>query len=156
MKLSTLSTWNPGRELDELAHRFSKLMGQLPLGLSRGENGTGESLSPVDWVPPVDITEDSKNYSIKMDMPEVLRENVRVTVKNGALEITGERKAAKEEKNETRHRVERISGTFSRIFTLPDDVESADIKAECRDGVLKVTLPKSAQAGSRQLDVPIQ
>ncbi|MDB6134811.1 MAG: Heat shock protein Hsp20 family [Verrucomicrobiales bacterium] len=156
MKLSTLSTWNPARELDELVHRFSKFLGQLPLGQSRSGNGTGESLTLVDWIPPVDITEDPKSYSIKMDMPEVSREDVKVTVKNGALEITGERKAAKEEKDETQHRVERISGTFTRIFTLPEDVEASGVKAECRDGVLRVTLPKSAQASPKQLNVPVQ
>lgn len=159
MKLSTLATWNPVRELDELAHRFSKFLGQLPLG-SREEPGLGhlsrESLSLADWSPAVDISEDTKGYSLKMDMPDVRKEDIKVTVRNGALEIMGERKATKEEKDETRHRVERVCGTFYRSFTLPDDVETTGVKALCRDGVLTITLAKSAQSNPKQLTVPIE
>ena len=157
--MNSLATWNPLRELDDIGHRFSRLFGQLPLRLRRpaakdGENDGGLLLA--DWSPAVDITENGKSYTIKADMPDVKKEDVKVTVKNGVLELSGERKSEKEEKDEKHHRIERSYGRFLRTFTLPEDADSAGIKAECRDGVLTVSLPKSEKAKPKEIAVKVQ
>ena len=79
-------------------------------------------------------------------MPELKKEDVKVTVENGVLMITGERKFEKEEKKRKYHRVERGYGTFMRSFTLPDDADANRVKAEFKNGVLTVHLPKSENA----------
>ena len=103
----------------------------------------------------MDITENGKAYTIKADMPQVKKEDLKLSVKNGVLELSGERKSEKEEKDEKHHRIERSYGRFLRTFTLPEDADSAGIKAECRDGVLTVTLPKSEKAKAKEIAVKI-
>lgn len=157
--MNSLATWNPLRELDEIGYRFSRLFGQLPLGLRRPGTRVGEKdgdgLSLADWSPAVDITENGKAYTIKADMPEVKKEDLKITVKNGILALSGERKSEKEENDEKHHRVERSYGRFLRTFTLPEDADSAGIKAQCRDGVLTVTLPKSEKATAKEIAVKV-
>jgi hypothetical protein len=94
----------------------------------------------------VDITEDDKEYLIKAELPEVKKEDVKVTVENGTLTITGERKFEKEEKGKKYHRMERAYGSFMRSFTLPEGAAGDKVSADFKDGVLKVHLPKSAEA----------
>src|SRR5256885_1114590 len=118
------------------------------------------SLLPVlresfGWTPLADITEDEKEYLIKAELPEIKKEDVKVTVENGVLTISGERKFEKEEKNKKYHRVERGYGTFMRSFTLPDDADANKIKAEFKNGLLKVHLPKSEHAKPKQIEVNV-
>jgi len=158
--MNSLTTWNPLRELDDLGHRFSRLFGQLPLGFrysgARDGETTREGLSLPDWSPAVDITENGKTYTIKADMPELKKEDVKVTVKNGILELSGERKTEKEDKDEKRHRIERSYGRFVRTFALPEDADAEGIQAQCQDGVLTVTLPKSETAKAKEIAVKVQ
>jgi len=81
-------------------------------------------MTVADWSPLVDITEDEKEYVIKTDLPEVKKEDVKVTVENGIVTITGERKLEKEEKGKRYHRIERSYGNFVRSFSLPDDADA--------------------------------
>jgi HSP20 family protein len=83
------------------------------------------------------------------------KEDVKVTVENGVLTISGERKFEKEEKNKKYHRLERGYGTFMRSFTLPDDADANKIKAEFKNGLLKVHLPKSEHAKPKQIEVNV-
>ena len=109
-----------------------------------------------DWAPQVDISEDDKGYLLKADLPEMKKEDVKVTVENGVLSISGERKTEKEEKKKKFHRIERSYGTFLRTFTLPEDAESAKIAAEFKDGVLKMHLPKSPASKPKPVEVKVQ
>jgi HSP20 family protein len=95
------------------------------------------------WAPLVDITEDDKEYLIKVELPEIKKEDVKVTVENGTLTISGERKFEKEEKDKKYHRVERAYGSFVRSFALPEGTDGSKVSADYKDGVLKVHLPKS-------------
>jgi HSP20 family protein len=102
----------------------------------------------------VDISEDDKEYVITAELPEVKKEEVKVTVENGVLTITGERRFEKEEKKKY-HRVERYYGSFARIFALPDDGDAAKVNAEFKDGVLKVHIAKSEAARPKQIEVKV-
>ena len=148
--MNALTKWNPFRELEEIQSRLSSLFGRTPL------RGLGEETMTVnEWTPLVDITEDEKEYLIKAELPEVKKEDVKVTVENGTLSITGERKLEKEEKGKKFHRVERSYGSFMRSFTLPEGTTGDKVSAEFKDGVLKVHLPKSEEAKPKSIDVKV-
>jgi HSP20 family protein len=152
MTLNKLSRWNPMRELEAMQHRFENLLGHAPLQLR--ENGE-ESLTASEWSPPVDIAEDDKEYVIKAELPDIHREDVKVTVENGLLSISGERKFEKEEKNKKYHRVERAYGYFARSFSLPDAVDADQVKADFKDGMLTIHVPKSDRARPKQIEVKV-
>jgi HSP20 family protein len=150
--MNALTRWNPFKELEELENRLSTFFGRAP---ARRQNAEQESMTVAEWAPLVDITEDDKEYLIKAELPEVKKEDVKVTVENGVLNITGERKFEKEEKGKKYHRVERAYGSFVRSFTLPDDADASKVNAEFKDGVLKVHLAKSESAKPKQIEVKV-
>lgn len=142
---------NPWRELEEVQKRLSAIWGGAPAK----EGSQKESISVAEWSPLVDIAEDDKEYLIKAELPEMKKEDVKLTVQDNVLAISGERKYEKEEKDKKYHRVERAYGSFLRSFTLPEDADGSKVSAEYKDGMLKVHLPKSAQAKPKSIDVKI-
>ncbi|MGA7881530.1 MAG: Hsp20/alpha crystallin family protein [Terrimicrobiaceae bacterium] len=148
--MNALTKWNPFRELEDIQSRLSSLFGRTPL------RGFGEEAMTVsEWTPLVDIAEDDKEYLIKAELPEVKKEDVKVTVEGGVLTITGERKFEKEEKGTKYHRLERAYGSFMRSFTLPEGAAGDKISAEFKDGVLKVHLAKSPEAKPKSINVKV-
>jgi HSP20 family protein len=137
--------------MEELQNRLSNLYGRTPARLGDAKE---ESITVGEWAPLVDITEDEKEYIIKTELPEVKKEDVKVTVENGLLTIVGERKFEKEE-NKKYHRVERAYGRFVRSFVVPDSVDADKLSAEFKDGVLKVHLPKGEKAKPKQIEVKV-
>lgn len=148
-----MTRWDPLKELEGFGRRLETLFEGTPL--LRG-NGGEESITPTEWSPVVDITEDEKEYLVKAELPEVKKADVKVTVENGVLQINGERKFEKEEKGKKYHRVERSYGSFMRSFTLPDDVEGDNVKAQFKDGMLTVHLPKSEKAKAKGVEVKVE
>jgi len=148
---NALTRWNPLRELEDFQHRI--LSAFNPSSARRGNSQ--ESLTLAEWMPVVDISEDDREYVITAELPEVKKEDVRVTVENGVLTITGERKFEKEEKGKRWHRVERAYGSFARSFALPDDGDAAKVNAEFKEGVLKVRVTKSEAARPKQIEVKV-
>ncbi|HEY2953283.1 MAG TPA: Hsp20/alpha crystallin family protein [Verrucomicrobiae bacterium] len=150
--MNALTRWDPFKEMEHLQDRLSTLIGRGPV---RRHDGEEEAITVAEWAPLVDITEDEREYLIKAELPEVRKEDVRVSVEHGVLTISGERKFEKEEKNKKYHRIERAYGTFVRTFTLPDYADSERVNAEFKDGVLKVHLAKSEKAKPKQIDVKV-
>ena len=148
--MNTMTRWNPFREMDEMQRRMASLFDRR--GSLLGEE---ENMTVPEWAPLVDIMEDDGEYLIKMELPEVQKKDVKVTVENGTLTISGERKAETEEKSRRFHRVERFYGRFERNFSLPDDAESKDVKAEFKDGMLRVHLAKCEKARPKQIEVQV-
>jgi HSP20 family protein len=148
--MHTLTTWTPFRELDELENRLGTFFRGFPR-----RTGNGETLELPEWSPQVDISEDDKEYLVKADLPEVKKEDVKVTFENGLLSISGERKTEKEEKKKTYHKVERSYGRFERVFTLPEDADAAKIVAEFKEGVLRVHVPKNPAAKPKTVEVKV-
>ena len=149
--MGTLTLWNPRKEFEELEKRFATLFGREP---SLG-NGDKEIMKVTDWSPSVDITEDEKEYLITADAPGVKKDDLKVTVENGTLTVSGERKSEKEEKGKKFHKVERSFGSFSRSFTLPEDAEDEKLSAQFKEGVLTVHLPKSTKAQAKNKEIKI-
>jgi HSP20 family protein len=118
-------------------------------------NSGKENLTVADWLPTVDISETEGEYLIKAELPEVKKEDVKVTVENGVLTLQGERRQEKEEKGRKFHRVERSYGSFVRSFSLPESVDEGAVKAEYKDGVLNLHLPKSERVKPKAIDVKV-
>ena len=112
-------------------------------------------LSVADRMPSVDISETNDAYLIKGEIPGVKKDDVKVTVQDGMLTIQGERKQEKEEKGKKFHRVECSYGSFMLSFRVPDDADEKNVKAEFKDGMLNVTLPKSEKAKSKAINVSV-
>jgi HSP20 family protein len=156
--MNKLTTWNPIGELDVLQNRLgSFFLGGFPnrMGVLT-RTGNGDNLKLADWSPLVDITEDDQEYLFKADLPEMKKGEVKVTIENGILYISGERRAEKEEKKRKFHRLERFFGTFERTFTVPEDADPTKIVAEFRDGVLQVHLPKRPMPKQKPIEVKVQ
>ena len=98
------------------------------------------------FTPRVDVTEDNENLYVEADIPGVDKKDVKVSVVGDVLTISGEKKKETKDENKNYYRLERVSGSFSRSFTLPSEIHTDKINAEFKDGVLKVTLPKTEEA----------
>src|ERR1700726_2678314 len=131
--MNTLITWNQLREMEEAQNRFIPFMGRFSNRIGSGET---HSLTVADWSPEVDISEDDRGYLLKADLPEMKKDDVRVTVEDGVLSVSGERKSEKEDHKRKFHRIERSFGNFRRSFTLPEDADSTKVTAEFIYGVL--------------------
>lgn len=156
--MSMLTRWepfktrmNPFRELEEMEKRLSTIFGRQSLR----PDGEKEAMTMAEWSPLVDITEDEKEYLIKAEVPDVKKEDVKLTVQDNVLTISGERKTEKEEKGKRYHRVERTYGSFMRSFTLPEDADGSKVSAEYKDGMLNVHLPKSEKAKPKSIEVKV-
>jgi HSP20 family protein len=152
--MNLLTRWYPLQGVDEVHRRLSSLLESSP-GLFRRGNLTPEeeNSTATAWAPLVDIAEGDKEYLIKVELPEVQKDEVKVSVENGTLTISGERKAEKEEKGRKFHRVERYYGRFERSFSIPEDADGSAVKAEYKDGVLRVRVAKSEKALPKQVEV---
>ncbi len=142
----TLWRMEPLREMESAVNRIEHLFGHWP---------SNEPLATAQWSPVVDITEDEKEYSVKAELPEVKKEGIKVTVLDGTLSITGERKVETEEKTKHFHRIERSYGNFERRFSLPDDADPGKITSEFHDGVLTVHLPKNPATAPKAIEVKV-
>ena len=138
------------REMENMSDRINKFFGTW----TRPYEVT-ESLKVADWAPAVDIQETEKEYLLKLEIPEVKKEDVKVTIAENELTITGERKLEKEEKGKKFHRIERAYGTFLRTFTVPNDADETHIFAEFKDGLLLVKLPKLEKPRPKTLEVKV-
>lgn len=143
--------WDPFREIGDWTNRLERFFEPgLPI-----TDAQKESMTVTNWAPAVDITEDAKEYLVKTELPDIKKEDVKITVENGELVITGERKFEKEEKDKKYHRIERSYGTFMRSFSLPDGVAGDQVTAEFKDGLLTVHLPKTAKALPKAVEVKV-
>lgn len=150
--MNAMTRWDPFRELDDLQNRLSTLFGRAPV---RKDGPKDEALTVAEWAPVVDIVEDDHQYLIKAELPEVKKEDVRLTVQDGVLSLSGDRKFVKEEKGKKYHRVERAYGSFVRTFTLPEDANEQKVSADFKDGLLQIHLPKSEKARPKNIEVKI-
>ncbi len=117
------------------------------------ENGGKEQLTAGTFMPAADVYEDEHNVVLKLEIPGVNEDDLKVSVENNILTIQGERKFEKEEKEENFHRIERRYGSFTRTFKLPNTVDSDRVEAGYDKGILKITLAKRAEAKPKQIKV---
>ena len=150
--MNALAHWNQYRQLEALHQSLGSLFSRSPVPRPEGQE---EPMRVADWAPVVDISEDNLEYLIKAELAEVKKEDVKITLEDGMLTITGDRKFEKEENGKKYHRVERAYGSFVRTFSLPDDASPGKVSAEFKDGVLKVHLAKDEKARPQQVEVSV-
>lgn len=146
-----LVRWDPSREMDRFfAMPFGSLMGLRQRLAAETDDG-----EPT-WTPALDVSETDTEYLVRADLPAVKKEDVSVTVENDAVTIAGERKFDKEERSERVHRRESFRGMFSRSLSLPDNADANAIRAESKDGVLTVHIPKTKSERPKAVEIKVQ
>lgn len=144
----TLMKYDPSHDLLDFSSGFRTFQDAVNRMLS-------EPRSQRPWTPAVDILETENELVVKADLPDVDMKDIHVEIENGTLTLKGERKFEKEEKETGYHRIERSYGSFARYFSLPDTVEPDKVKADYKNGVLTVTLPKKEIAKPRSIKVQV-
>jgi HSP20 family protein len=148
--MTVIARWDPFREFSTLQDRMNRLFRE-----SYGPEGRDESLTTSQFAPPVDVYEDEHNVVLKVEVPGIDEKDIDVRVENSVLTVHGERKVEKEEKEENFRRIERQYGSFTRTFTLPSTVDAERIQADYDKGILKIVLPKKAEAKPKQIKVNV-
>lgn len=165
--MNTLTKWNPFKKADELDvwrpstrwdpfREMEDMMRNMQRAFTQWPARTEEAMTLAEWTPSVDIAENDNEFIVKAELPDVKKENIKVSVEDGTLSITGERKEEKEEKGTKFHRVERAYGRFERAFTLPDDADKEKITSEYKEGILTVHLPKNPAAKREAHQITVQ
>jgi HSP20 family protein len=145
----SLIRWEPFTAMDDMFNRFPSLLGRWP-------RYSGNGGAYVEWSPTVDISETGQEYLIRATLPAVKKEDVEVTVEDGMLTLSGERRQQEERKDEKFHKVESFYGSFSRSFALPDAIDAAAIRAESQDGVLTVHVPKTKAETKKPTTIKVE
>jgi HSP20 family protein len=144
------ATTDPFKELFDLQRNLNTLFeGNFP-------KAAGEETALNAWTPAVDIYEDNDAFLVKLELPEIKKEDIKVNLNDNVLSISGERRFENEDKKDGYHRVERSYGQFYRSFTLPPNVNAETINAEYKDGILRLSLPKKEEAKPKEISVNIK
>jgi HSP20 family protein len=143
--------WDPFGEFSTLQERMNRLFEDLMPTTRMGE----EEFNTGTFYPAVDIYEGEKEITLKAELPGIDKKDVHVDINDGVITLRGERKIEKENKKENYHRVERSYGIFNRSFTLPTTVDPGKVKANYKDGVLSVTLPRKEEAKPKSIPVGV-
>jgi HSP20 family protein len=144
--MATLTRWDPLRTLSRLQEEMNQLFDERFM-LQPGES--------VGWTPAADVYEDEDGFQIAFELAGVEPKDVEVRFENGRLTVKGERKFPEPEKKDKYHRIEIEYGTFTRSFSLPEPVDGEKIKAESKNGVLNVTVPKKPEAKPKTIQVKV-
>ncbi len=148
MNEKQITRWEPFRNFLSLRDNFDGLF----------ENFFGRM--PMErqdfWLPTVDIVENNGNIEVKVELPGMNKDDIKITIKNNMLRLSGERKQEEETKEKTFHRIERYFGKFCRTIQLPADIDADKIKAQYKDGVLNITLPKPKSMKPKEIEVEVK
>lgn len=150
----TLVKWNPTRDLFNLEKEFNKIFSTFgdKFGISRADE---EAYENAIWSPLADISEDEDKYTVKMDLPGIDKNDVKLSFADGQISISGERKQENEEKNTKYHRVERMYGKYYRSFALPNKIKEDKIDAQFSNGQLTITIPKADEVKPKQIEIKV-
>jgi HSP20 family protein len=145
--MAVLNRWDPLRDLQRLQDEVNRMFDDRLTTRTGGES--------VGWTPACDIFEDEEGVALRFELAGVDPKDVDIRFENGVLTLRGERKLEKEEQRDNYHRVELSYGTFTRSFSLPGTIDAEKIKAESKNGVLTVHLPKKPEAKPRAIQVKV-
>jgi len=143
--------WNPAGGLVGLEDEMRLLFGDF-----FGPDRAGEETRFVRWAPRVDIAEQDGVYELTADLPGLKKDDIKIEIHNGTLTLRGEKKVEEEKKGKNYRLAERYYGEFVRTFTLPENVNRDGIEAEFKDGVLKLTIPKTEEPKPMQIEVKVK
>jgi HSP20 family protein len=140
--------WEPFREMENALRRFA------PLYMPNDGMNRDETAARI-WIPVANISETGNEYLIRLELPDVKKEDVKIAVADGVITISGERKMEMQDQNENAIRMESIYGAFSRSFVLPDYVDTKGIHAEAKEGVLRIHIPKAKNEKAEPLAIEV-
>ncbi len=139
--------WEPMKDLrDEIDRVFDTFFGRMP-AISEKEGF---------WMPSVDVEETDSSYIVRADLPGMEKNDIKIALTEDTLSIKGERKMKKEEKGKTYHRIETSYGKFQRTITLPAEIKPDEAKAEYKNGVLTINLPKSEKSKPKEIEIEVK
>ena len=144
--------WRPLRDIVSIQNEMNQLFddffgGRVPRRWLKAEEGL--------WTPNVDVSETKDEIVVTAEMPGMKKEDIKLSVQENVITLSGEKKSEEEKKDANFYRLERSFGSFCRSFTLPTPVEAEKIKASFKDGILKVTLPKSEKVKPQEIPINI-
>ncbi|MBN1783209.1 Hsp20/alpha crystallin family protein [bacterium] len=139
-----LTRWNPNRRLVSLPNEIDRFFSNW---------GYNAENTDCVWAPTVDVVESDKNFELVADVPGLKKEDIHIAIEDGYLTLSGEKKQEKEEDGKNYHRVERSYGKFERSFRLPKEVDAEAIKANYKNGVLRVEIPKTEKVQPKQIAI---
>ncbi len=143
--------WDPFKDFISIRERIDSLFDDVI-----SKNRSCDGLSYGVWSPPVDIYETEREIIMKAELPGMTREDFRIEVNDNVITLFGERKFAKDLRDENYSRMERQYGTFKRVFNLPNSVEEKDVTANYELGVLEISIPKSAGEKPRRIKIEVE
>jgi HSP20 family protein len=153
----SLIRWNPTRDLATFPSDIFNMQREMNRMFGSFFRGVDEpSLLDGTWMPAVDVVEENDEYIVKIELPGVNKDDVKITLESNILTIRGEKKAEKDSDEKNYHRTERSYGIFQRSFTLPESVKNDKIGAEYKDGILTITLPKAEETKPKQIEVKVK
>ena len=152
----TLVKFNPARDMLDVEREFSRMYRSFEnrFGVSKDEDSDNGYDNAV-WMPLTDIYEDKDGFKIEADLPGMKKDDVKISIKEGRLSISGERNQEQETKDAKCHRVERTYGKLYRSFNLPKEIKEDKIKAEFKDGQLTITIPKADEIKPKEIDIKV-
>lgn len=146
----SLIRWEPFSGIDDAFARLPSMLGRWPRSFE--SNGS----RALEWAPSVDISETDTEYLIRAELPAVRKEDVFITLDDTTLTISGERRQKTQEKKEKLHRIETVYGKFSRSFSLPENIDAANIRADSADGIITVHITKTRVEPKKPTDIKVQ
>ena len=152
----TLVKFNPVKDLLDVEREFNRIFNSMGnrFEVTRKE-GFDEEFDNAVWMPLTDIAEDNDNYYLKVDLPGIKKQDVKISYIDGNLSISGERVQDKEAKDKKIHRIERSYGKYYRSFNIPKEIKDDKIKAEFKDGQLTITIPKADEVKPKEIDIKV-
>ena len=158
----TLIRWKPVRDVaawhpvTDLAGEFINMQHEIDRMFDRFRGGVVDDSGSLPLLPVVDVVENENEYIVKVELPGVNKNDVKITVQNEVLTVRGEKKQEKVTEGENYHHTERSYGSFQRSFTLPSSVKSDNIDASYNDGILTVSVPKAEEAKPKEIEVKVK
>lgn len=145
-----IAPWRPFRELDRIRREMDRLWDSF------FERRPARVEEVSEWFPSLDVSETDTDYIVKVEVPGIDPKDINISLMNNLLTIKGEKKQEKEEKDENYHLIERSYGSFTRSIRLPSQVQSDKINATYKNGVLKITLPKTEEAKKKEIKIQVE
>lgn len=154
----SLVRWSPARDLATFPSDVLNIQREINRMFSSffRSDSEDDSLGTTTWNPAVDIAEHDDEYTVKVELPGVAKDDVKIVIQENMLTIRGEKKQEKESKGANYHRVERSYGAFQRSLSLPSTVKGDKIDANFKDGLLSVVLPKAEAAKRKEIEVKVK
>ena len=149
-----LVRYEPWSAVDRLHRQIGQIFGSnVNAAAANGDSAEGNGAAVVNWVPSVDVLEQADSFVVSADLPGIEPKDIQITADKGVLTVSGERKLTRTDEQKAVARLERVEGRFLRRFTLPDNVNTDDIRARHLNGVLEVTIPKVAAPAPKRVSV---